>query len=128
MLKQFTAIATTEFVQVDGWVMNPANWMTVQLTKNTMGGYYGAGPWAPPQPPTLWGVRGAVTTQMTLNTALVGAFRQMSQIFRRGGVRVEATNAHQDFFVKNLVAIRCEERLALAVYREGAFGLVTGLK
>jgi hypothetical protein len=51
----------------------------------------------------------------------------MAQIFRRGGVRVEASNSHQDFFIKNLVAIRGEERLAFAVYREAAFGQVTGI-
>ena len=49
----------------------------------------------------------------------------MSQFFRKGDIRVEASNSHQDFFTKNLVAIRAEERGALAVYRPGAFGKVT---
>jgi HK97 family phage major capsid protein len=69
----------------------------------------------------------AVTPAIVANTALVGAFGTMSQVFRKGGIRVEASNSHQDFFIKNLVAIRAEERLALAVYRPGAFGKVTGL-
>ena len=55
------------------------------------------------------------------------AFGQAAQVFRKGGIRVEASNSHSDFFIKNLVAIRAEERLALAVYRPGAFGEVTGL-
>ena len=33
----------------------------------------------------------------------------------------------QTYFVENKIAIRAEERLALAVYRNSAFGLVTGL-
>jgi HK97 family phage major capsid protein len=127
MLKQITAIATTTFIYPDGFVMNPANWMTVQLTKTTFGQYYGSGPFAPPQAPMLWGLPGAVTPAEAAGLALVGAFRTQSQIFRRGGVRVEMTNSHLDFFTKNLVAIRGEERLAFAVYRPAAFGEVTGL-
>jgi len=48
-------------------------------------------------------------------------------LFRRGVLRVEATNSHSDFFQKNLIAIRAELREALVVYREAAFGTVTGL-
>jgi HK97 family phage major capsid protein len=75
----------------------------------------------------LWGLPVAVTPAMTAGTALVGAYASAAQVFRKGGIRVEASNSHQDFFIKNLVAIRAEERLALAVYRPGAFGEVTGL-
>ncbi len=64
---------------------------------------------------------------MVAGTALVGAFRTASQIFRKGALRVEASNSHASFFVTNLVATRAEERLALAVYRASAFGTVTGL-
>jgi len=127
MYKQMQTIATTVFIMPDAWVMNPANWQTVQLAKNAQGYYYGPGPWAMPQGPQLWGLPGAITPAMAAGTSLVGAFRTMSQIFRRGGVRVEASNSHQDFFIKNLVAIRGEERLALCVYRPAAFGEVTGL-
>lgn len=38
---------------------------------------------------------------VTLNTSVVGCFRTCSQIFRKGGRRVEASNSHSDFFVKN---------------------------
>jgi HK97 family phage major capsid protein len=127
MLKQITAIATTTFIYPDGFVMNPNDWMIVQLTKTTQGLYYGSGPFAPPQPPMLWGLPGAVTPAEAAGIALVGAFRTQSQIFRRGGVRVEMTNSHLDFFTKNLVAIRGEERLAFAVYRPASFGEVTGI-
>jgi hypothetical protein len=51
----------------------------------------------------------------------------MTAFWRTTGIRVEASNSHASFFINNLVAIRAEERLALAVYREAAFGLVTGL-
>jgi HK97 family phage major capsid protein len=67
----------------------------------------------------------ALTAAIAAGTALVGAFRTAAQIFRKGGIRVEASNSHSDYFVKNLTAIRAEKRLALAVYIPGAFGKVT---
>lgn len=127
IFKQMTAIATTSFVTPDGWIMNPTNWQTCQLSKDAQGQYVGGGPFTAAQAPTMWGIPGAVTPSIVAGTSLVGGFRSASQLFRRGGVRVEASNSHQDFFIKNLVAIRAEERLALVVYREGAFGKVTGL-
>jgi HK97 family phage major capsid protein len=127
VLKEIVKIATAALIQPDAVVMNPINWQTVQLAKNANGNYLGSGPWAPPQPPTLWGFPVAVTPAIVANTALVGAFRTGAQVFNKGGVRVEISNSHSDFFVKNLIAIRAEERLALAVYRPSGFGLVTGL-
>jgi HK97 family phage major capsid protein len=127
ILRQITAIATSAFVYPDGIVMNPVNWFTVATSKDTTGAYFGGGPFSSLPTATLWGTRVALTASIVANTALVGAFGTMSQVFRKGGIRVEASNSHQDFFIKNLVAIRAEERLALAVYRPGAFGKVTGL-
>jgi HK97 family phage major capsid protein len=125
--RQIAAIATTSFIYPDGIVMNPTNWFTVQTSKDANGQYFGAGPFAPMQAATMWGLPVAPTPSIVANTALVGAFGSMSQVFRKGGIRVEASNSHQDFFIKNLVAIRAEERLALAVYRPASFGKVTGL-
>jgi HK97 family phage major capsid protein len=126
--KQIAAIATSVYMVPDGVVMHPSNWLTVQLAKDTTGNYIsGVSPLDAPTARTLWGLPVALTPAITAGTALVGCFKSSSQIFRKGGVRVEASNSHSDFFVKNLVAVRGEERLALAVYREAAFGKVTGL-
>jgi HK97 family phage major capsid protein len=51
----------------------------------------------------------------------VGAFGSAATIYRRGGLSVEASNSHADYFQKDLVAIRAQTRLALAVYRPEAF-------
>jgi HK97 family phage major capsid protein len=127
VLSQIIALWTATNIQPDGIVMNPAQWKTILQTKDTTGQYYGGGPFASPHAPTLWGVPVALTSAIVAGTALVGAFKTAAQLFRKGGMRVEASNAHSDFFVKNLVAIRAELRAALAVYRPSAFATVTNL-
>jgi HK97 family phage major capsid protein len=127
ILRQIAAIASTAYVYPDGVVINPANWFTIATSKDQQGQYFGGGPFSSLPTASLWGTPVAITPSIVANTALVGAFGTMSQVFRKGGIRVEASNSHQDFFIKNLVAIRAEERLALAVYRPGAFGKVTSL-
>jgi HK97 family phage major capsid protein len=69
-----------------------------------------------------------VTSAITLNTALVGAFRSMSQVFYRNSLTVEASNSHASFFATNHTMIRAEQRLALAVYRPSAFHAITALQ
>lgn len=125
--RQITAIRTTSFLEPDAVVVDPTAWLNVTLAKNAQGMYYAGGPFQPAGTPTLWGKKVVQTPRMAAGTALVGAFAQGGQIFRKGGLTVEASNSHADFFQRNQTAIRAEERLALAVYRPGAFGLVSNL-
>jgi HK97 family phage major capsid protein len=127
IFRQIMAIFSTSFLMPDGIAMNPADWSMTALMKTTTGEYLSGGPFSGIQTPTLWGLPVAITPVQPATVALVGAYKQAAQIFRKGGIRVEASNSHADFFIKNLVAIRAEERLALAVYRPAAFGEVTGL-
>jgi HK97 family phage major capsid protein len=125
--KQIGAIASSVFEMPSGIIMHPSNWLTITMSKSAQGEYLGNGPLAAPQPRTLWGLPVAVTPAITAGTALVGAFRTASQIFDRGGMRMSASNSHENYFVLNLIALLCEKRLALCCYREAAFGRVTGL-
>jgi hypothetical protein len=52
-------------------------------------------------------------------------FAQGATVYRKGGVRVESTNSHDDDFTSNLVTVRAEERLALAVRYPAGFCQVT---
>ena len=76
-------------------------------------------------PSTYPGLTVDVTTAIAQGTVLVGGFQESAQIFRRQGVTVEMTNSNVDDFVNNLITVRAEERLALAVYRPAGFGKVT---
>ena len=122
-------------VDPDALVIHPTNWLAFRVAKDANGQYYGGGPFYAPygngdlnMTPNPWGLRLVVTSRIAANTALVGAFGTMAQVFYRGGLTVEASNSHADFFQKNLTAIRAERRLALAVYRPQAFHAITALQ
>ena len=58
--------------------------------------------------------------------AIVGAFKAGSSVVTKAGegLRVEVSNSDQDDFIKNMVTVRIEERLALATRVPAAFALV----
>lgn len=130
----------SSFLSPDSIVLNPANWGVTRLLTDQNDQFFGGGPfygpYGGPQGPAsanrfsadnIWGLNVVVTSAIGAGTALLGSFRQAAQVFRKGGLTVEASNSHSDFFQKNLTAIRAEERLALAVYRPAAFTQITGL-
>jgi HK97 family phage major capsid protein len=126
--RQITQIRTTAFMEPDAIIQDPLGWENIILSKNTQGFYYANGPFASAENPSLWGKPVVSTPAVTTaNSAIVGAFKASAQIFRKGGITVEASNSHADFFQRGMTAIRAEERVALAVYRPGAFGTVTNI-
>jgi HK97 family phage major capsid protein len=126
VFKAITKIASVGFFQADGVVFNPFDWQNVKLLKTADGIYIWGHP-ADPGPNRLWGLPVVATVAQTQHVAFVGAFKLGAQVFRRQGITLETTNSNVDDFVKNLITIRAEERLALAVYRPLAFCTVTGL-
>lgn len=112
------------FLEPDAIIMHPTDWEAVRTLKDDNSNYMGGGPFGAPAQETLWGKPVVVSTVVTQGTAIVGAFKQGAQLFRRGGMSVEASNSHDTFFKYNKTAIRAEERLALAIYRPAAFAQV----
>jgi len=103
-----------------GIVMHQSDWADIELTKTDDGAYLFSNPQAAGTP-RLWGLPVVETTAMTVDKFLVGAFQLGAQIFDRQDATVEISTEDSDNFRKNLVTIRAEERLALAVYRTEAF-------
>lgn len=109
----------------DAIVMNPATWQVLRLGKDSNNQYYGGGYFADGQGKQLWGVPVVVTTAVTNSQIIVGAFKTCGSVVQKGGVSVEMTNSNEDDFKKNLMMIRAEERLALAVRRPAGFKLIS---
>lgn len=130
--REITKIRVASFLDPDALVFHPNSWQKARFEADANGQFFGGGPFTGAYGQggvagdTYWGLRVVSTQAETDGTILIGAFRAAAQIFRRTGVTVEMTNSNEDDFTHNLVAVRAEERLALAVYRPSAFGTVTG--
>lgn len=116
--------ASTGFA-ADAIAMNPADWYILRVGKDGDDRYYGGGYFGDQSIPNLWGIPVCVSASITSGTVIVGAFKTCASVVQNGGVSVEAVNTNEDDFVKNLMTIRAEERLALAVRRPAGFKKLT---
>jgi HK97 family phage major capsid protein len=129
---QITALRAVSFVEPDAIVIHPTDWQTIRLGVDGQQQFYGGGPFtgaygnpAPSNLSNLWGLSTVVTTAIAQGTVLVGGFAESAQVFRNQGISVQMTDSNVDDFINNLITLRAEERLALAVYRPAGFGKVT---
>ena len=109
----------------DAIVLNPADWYILRVGKDGDDRYYGGGYFGEQAIPNIWGIPVCVSTAVASGTIVVGAFKTCGSVVANGGISVEAVNTNEDDFVKNLMTIRAEERLALAVRRPAGFKKLT---
>jgi HK97 family phage major capsid protein len=129
LYKAITKVRTVGFFEPDAIVMHPTDYQTLRLAQEggTTGQYFGGGYMlgAFGQPfvstPPVWGLKTVVTTAATVGNAVVGAFKLGATVYYRNGLTVDATNSNEDDFEKNLISLRAEQRLALAILRPLAF-------
>lgn len=131
--KAITDIEKTSFFTVDAIAMHPDDWEVASLEKDLNGQPYAGGPFYIPygngvfiEVRTFWGKRVVVTVAVAVGRPVIGCWKLGAQYFMREGMRIETTNSNEDDFKRNLVAVRFEERLALATYRPSCFLEVTG--
>ncbi|EMD9402550.1 phage major capsid protein [Cronobacter malonaticus] len=104
-----------------GHVLHFIDWAKIELTKDSLGRYILANP-AALSGPTLWGLPVVATEAAAFQGKfLTGAFNAAAQLFDREDANVVISTENADDFEKNMISIRCEERLALAVKRPEAF-------
>lgn len=134
LLKAKCAVEANTGYEADTILINPVDLQTLLLTKDEthqylMGGPayapYGNGAYGAYLP--IWGCKVIATNAITQGNAVIGAFKQGAAVVTKAneGLRVEVSNSDQDDFIKNLITVRIEERLLLAVRVPGAFALVS---
>jgi HK97 family phage major capsid protein len=105
--------------KADRIIMNPQDAWQMYLIKTTYGEYVYSNPLTSTAP-QVWSVPILTSVNLTRGQFLCGAFRLAAAIWDRWDATIEVSREHQDFFIKNMVAILCEERLALTVFQPAA--------
>lgn len=111
-------VTESEF-SASGIVLNPRDWHNIALLKDNEGRYLFGGPQAFASN-IMWGLPVVPTQAQATGTFTVGGFDMASQVWDRMDATVEVSREDRDNFVKNMLTILCEERLAIAHYRPTA--------
>jgi HK97 family phage major capsid protein len=101
------------------WLIHPQDWETVELLQDANNRYYWGGPLAQGRP-QLWGVPVVQSQTLTQGTGLLGDFRKAS-LWDREAATIQVSDSHEDFFIRNMVAILAELRAAFGLIRPSAF-------
>ena len=105
-------------------VLHPNDWWEMRLTKDGFGRYILGDPQTNARP-SLFGLDVVYTTSIANGTFLIGSGNPVaSEIRDRMEMQIEFSTEHQDFFTKNLVAVRGEKRVVLVVKRPNSY--ITG--
>lgn len=118
-LVRTTAHANPTFV-----ALNPADLEVFETLTTTDGNYLLGNMSAGTGIASLWGLRVIEDEYVTAGTALVGD-GSMACVWDRMQSQVFVADQHADFFIRNVLVLLAETRLALSVFRPAAFVDVT---
>lgn len=120
--KAKTKTRTVGRVAANGIVLNPEDAERLDLLRpiDGDGQFFGPGPFAAAGVRTVWGLPIVESEAIAAGTGLVGDYTK-AVLWDREQASITATDSHADFFIRNLVAILGEERVAFGVTRPKAF-------
>jgi HK97 family phage major capsid protein len=101
------------------WLMNPTDFEEIDLLTAADGHFYFGGPMAEGVR-RVWGVPVVESETMPEGRALLGNFRK-AVVWDREQTSISVTDSHDDWFIRNMIAILCEMRAAFGVIRPSAF-------
>jgi len=118
LLKAFLQISLS-YYEASGVVLHPTDWTNILILKDTQGRYLFGDPHGQTSP-QVWSKPVVATAAQTQGQFIAGAFNMAAEIFDREDAMVRISDQHADFFIRNMVAVLAEKRLALALYRSAA--------
>jgi len=119
-----SAIGKVENVdgEADGVACNPLDyWVAVGKRWSTQfdNGFGGNSPAMPSN--ITWGLPAVRTRALASGSAMVASWSLGATIFQRQGVTIKVGDQHNDNFVKNILVVLGEERVALPIWRGDFF-------
>ncbi|WNM69455.1 major capsid protein [Arthrobacter phage Ruchi] len=119
--KAITKARTVGRVVPNAFAFNPEDVERIDLARENgaTGKFLGAGPFSM-GPRTLWGVPVVETEAVAAGEGLLADFTK-AVLWDREQTTVTMTDSHADFFIRNMVAVLAEERVAFGVTRPAAF-------
>lgn len=115
------------FSEPDAGIIHPNDWYDIWTLQDADGNYIWGSPAMPPAQPRIWGIPMAVTTAITENSAVIGAFRQWAKLWIKRGLTIEMSDSHSTYFTEGKKVIKATTRLIPTFGRPDAFVSVTGL-
>lgn len=119
-----TLVSVAE-IDADVVLVSPADWEDIELEKDASGRYVVAGSVADGIAERLWRLPVFESPTIPAGTALVASLRGNAWLYEREMPSIRISDQHDDFFVRNALAILAEERVALAVKRPEGIVKVT---
>lgn len=107
----------------DGIAMNPLDYWAGVVERHANqfdGNAQGNAPLGTPTP-TVWGLPVVRTRALSSGSMIVADWMGGATLLDRQSITVRQSDSHDDYFVKNKIAVLAEERIGLAVHRPDYF-------
>lgn len=118
--KAITKCQTFDYYNINGVVLNPEDWGTLETAKGSDGHYI----WVTVPnggESRLWRVPVIVTNAMTKGDFILGDWTMGATVYDREQMDIRVSESHSDYFVKNGVAVLAEERYGFGIELPKAF-------
>ena len=115
-----TQCQLNEYYNVNGLIMNPQDWQTIETAKGSDGHYI----WVTVPnggESRLWRVPVIVTNAVQSGDFLLGDWSMGATLYERESMAVRVADQHADLFIKNGIVLLGEERAAFAIELPKAF-------
>lgn len=119
-IRRAMTVARLAEYPVSGVVLHPDDVEDLETIKGSDGHYLNIAMMIGNQR-QVWRVPFVETTAINSGEFLVGAFNMGAELFDRMQAMVRIAEEHKDFFMRNMLQLLIEERIAMAIYRPQAF-------